>query len=261
MFGGLASFFWMLATGNIAPFECLLVGVAIVGLHNDRRGVFASGIGAATFLKTIPGALVPIVLLADEPRRAWRAIAGAVGVAIALYLLFLAVLPQQFVPYWAHLLGLREILVDEAVAGGEFHPSILSLGGDVSRLIVGRTLLAPVIYSAVVLAIGWDFVRRVLPAASSRKALALLAALAILLVFPRLKPYSFNMVLVPLYLLMKPLSAPRQLQLVGITGLFPLLAALAEQSWQPIWVFQYAQLFALAAAYVMLRRETINAAS
>lgn len=255
MASGFASLYWMLATGNIAPLECLLVSAGLMGLYSARRGWFAAGLGIAAFVKTIPAALVPAAFLDEDPRHRLRNVLGAVAVCVAFYAVFFVTMRAQFVPYWEQLVGLRGILVDEVVAGGEFHPSILSAAGDLSRVVTGRSLAAVAIYALIVAAIARDFLFRVVPASTGSAAWSLpfVAVLAILLVFPRLKPYTFNMALVPLYVLMKPLPLPRQALLLGVACVIPLAGILATHAWPEPRVLHYSQLVALAGAYLLLK--------
>jgi hypothetical protein len=255
MASGFASLYWMLATGNIAPLECLLVSVGLMGLYSARRGWFAAGLGIAAFVKTIPAALVPVAWLTGEPRQRWRNMLGAAAVCVAFYALFLVTMRAQFVPYWEQLVGLRGILVDEVVAGGEFHPSILSAAGDVSRAVTRHAFAGVAIYVLIVAVIARDFLFRVVPASRGAAAWSLpfVAVLAILLVFPRLKPYSFNMALVPLYVLMKPLTLPRQVRMLGVACVVPIAGIVLTQAWPGVRVLHYGQLIALAGVYLLVR--------
>jgi hypothetical protein len=253
---------WMLVTGNIAIFEMLFAGTAFAALAAGRRlEIFVLALGAATFLKIEPVAFSVLAFVAGGLRRAVIATAGVFATFAAFHALGFLTLPAASSFYWKHLLsGFGGFFGAEAIYGGNTHPSMLSLFSDVSAALTGRSWPAIPFYVAIAGLVLADlfFSRRT---TDQPKTIALWG-LGLLLAMPRLKPYAFGLGIVPLYLAARQLAPRQQIVLVAISCAMPMAAAAALTSGLvsggAARILGYYQLFALAGAYLLLRRRILH---
>jgi hypothetical protein len=248
--GGFAAAPWILQTGNIAAVEMFLAGAAIAALARGRLALFSGAIGAAAFLKLMPAALVILVVPVAGIRRAVKCALAAAVVFAALHAVYALAMPRHFADYWAMLLGpFLPFFGAEAVHGAETHPSLLSLLMTAAYSLTGRSWPGVPLFAAAAAAIGIDLLRlgRRVPTGH----LLPLAALAVLLVMPRLKPYAFGLGVVPLYLGAVDLTASRQVLVLLVSCVVPLAT---WSTWHPEGGgFAYGQLYGLIGAYALVR--------
>ena len=256
---------WMLVTGNIAIFEMLFAGAAFASLAAGRRlEIFGLGLGSATFLKIEPVAFSVLAFVSGGPRRGLTATAGVFAAFAALHALGFLTMPAASSFYWKHLLsGFGGFFGAEAIYGGNTHPSVLSLFSDVSAAITGRSWPAIPFYVGIAALVLVDLLlsrRR-----TDYPQTIALWGLALLVSMPRLKPYVFGLGIVPLYLAAKYLPPRQQIVLVAVSCAMPMAAAAALTSGlvsgAAARILGYYQLFALAGAYLLVRRRSIPIAA
>ena len=256
---------WMLVTGNIAIFEMLFGGAAFAALAAGRRlEIFGLGLGSATFLKIEPVVFSVLAFVSGGPRRGLITTAGVFAAFAALHVLGFLTMPAASSFYWKHLLsGFGGFFGAEAIYGGNTHPSMLSLFSDVSAATTGRSWPAIPFYAGIAALVLIDLLlsRRT----TNNPPTIALWGLALLVSMPRLKPYAFGLGIVPLYLAAKYLPPRQQIVLVAVSCAMPMAAAAALTSGLvsggAARILGYYQLFALAGAYLLVRRRSIPIAA
>jgi len=163
----------------------------------------------------------------------------------------------------APALGFGGFFGAEAIYGGNTHPSMLSLFSDVSAAITGRSWPAIPFYVGIAALVLADlFLSR---RTTDNPPTIALWGLALLVSMPRLKPYVFGLGIVPLYLAAKYLPPRQQIVLVAVSCAMPIAAAAALTSGlvsgAAARILGYYQLFALAGAYLLVRRRSIPIAA
>ena len=215
-------------SGSVTTFEQLLIWVGVAALIESRDAVFAAAIVAASLLRLTPIALL-VAGLAAAGRRGVRSVAVGFAAFAAIFAITSAVAPQL-------MAGFVRSLPTNWGERGWLNPAALPLAIDVAATF-GRALhvalppAAPAaLYAAMVIAIG---VQTVIALArfgragggDRPKVVVYVAFLAIALVLPRFKNYSYMLLIAPTYFV-----ATRSTQLRRAVPLL-VIACLPIYSW------------------------------
>ncbi|HLJ57155.1 MAG TPA: glycosyltransferase family 87 protein [Chthonomonadaceae bacterium] len=191
-----------LATGNVSLFEQLLVWAGFAALLTRRYLLFAACLVIAAQFKLTTALLLPCVLLIDgdsaERRRQWIALAAGVAMLVAAARLNSAIWPR-----WTHDMAANLALID--YDGAACDPASRAFFDDAARAL-GVGAAAPALYATfivMVLAVSarafWRYRGR------TRKTdgvlVIMFACVVYALLLPRLKLYSYVLVLPPAMLL------------------------------------------------------------
>jgi hypothetical protein len=150
---------------------------------------------------------------------------------------------------------------------GSSNPSSFLFLKDAGERLFGAVPAVPaVLFAAYAGFFIWCFIRDARRKDRDFAALFSIGTLAILLLLPRLKPYSLTLALIPVYFLMKDIDYRQKLRGLFIVGFLPLGLAVVyfvlrgldlSSNWigrQVFFLSGYRQLFSLLAAYIFLRR-------
>ncbi len=256
-------------TGNVGLIELFFYAWAFKFIYEKKYALSSIFINLTAWLKIYPvliGAL--FIFLKQSLRAKMRLIlmlslgfAVVFGASLVLY-------PQLSVSNYLALRGKIEGQPSPSdEIGGSSNPSSFLFIREIGERFLGTDQTFPlavfIIYAAFIL---WCLIRD-----SRRKDLDFatlfsIGTLAILLLLPRLKPYSLTLALIPVYFLMKDMDYRQKLWGLFIVGLLPLgLSAvyfvLREMDLSSIWIGRqvyfisgYRQLFSLLIAFIYLRR-------
>jgi hypothetical protein len=195
-----------LRVGNVSLFEEVLLWAAFASLMRGRKVLFSLLILLASWFKLTPILFLGLLLFERNVRSrilAMGSLAAFAGVqALASFLM-----PGTASGFVASLRG-----VDES---GVLNPSSLGLAQDLVRTVAGSAVHGVAAWLAALLFAGWVVVAvwwtwraaRTLPHDSSvgvTRDRIILACLLVALVLPRLKTYSYILLLVPTYLAVMP---------------------------------------------------------
>lgn len=222
-----ATFAWDLKAGNISIVEQFLLWTAFGCLLRDRPRAFCALLLAASLFKLTFLAFLPLLLLFDQERK-WLCL-GATTAAMAAYLLanHLAE-PAQFAQYVREAINMNDL-------GSRYNAGLLAFIKDVSGSGGQGPLVA---YAAILLLVvplvAWRMVRA-LPAPGADRPLAICLACALYAaLMPRMKSYSFIILVLPVFLVVMRSVRPPALAL-ALLALFalPIRTPFALPEWAP----------------------------
>ncbi|MCS7011240.1 MAG: glycosyltransferase 87 family protein [Anaerolineales bacterium] len=261
--GGFTGLTWSLMTGNLDLLFLLPISLVFWAVERRHWEIAALGLAIAAGVKLFPIVHLILLLLAPIPwRERWRALAVGLGAFVVIFLsLTLSRLPLLGW-YWQQLLGRvpgQYRPVDEF--GSISHPAfpyliarVLGWPNDASVLLPG--LLVGALVLALLAVVVW---RGVLPHIPSEERFELVFALGFLalhLIMPRLKPYSFTLLTPALFWLMRRQALGVQSLLVLSTVLYPAIAFYIAHHWPdesfPSLFKTYSQPIALLIVLVLV---------
>lgn len=222
-----ATFAWDLKAGNISIVEQFLLWTAFGCLLRDRPRAFCALLLAASLFKLTFLAFLPLLLLFDQERK-WQCL-GVTTAAMAAYLLanHLAA-PDQFARYVRQAVTMNDL-------GNRHNAGLLAFLKDVS----GGGGQAPLVaYATIVLSVVALVARRLVtawPTLAADRPLAICLACALYAaLMPRMKSYSFIILVLPVFLVVMRSVRPRALAL-GLLAVFalPIRAPFALPVWAP----------------------------
>lgn len=122
-----------LCSANVVAFETLALWLGIGALWRGSAGRFAGWIGVAALPKLLWLALLPLAL--RHGRKAWRVVVLVLGVAAALFAVWIAVWPESFGQWFAHARMTATFRYNMFTL---LRSIVAMLGGDVTGDYVGR---------------------------------------------------------------------------------------------------------------------------
>ena len=228
MFAYSSAIFVDFISGSITTFEQLLIWIGVGALIGRRYWPFVGAVVAASLFRMTPIALLGVCLFAPD-RRGVRYVAAGLGAFAAILLATWGIAPRLTA-------GFIGSLVANVGERGWLNPAALPLAIDISGL-MGRAV-APAVSPSARLAIYVAIVAAVLipaiitlrrlsrdPGAPRMDLIVYVAFLAIGLVLPRFKNYSYMLLIVPTYYI-----ATRSTRLRAAVPLL-LLVCLPVYSW------------------------------
>jgi hypothetical protein len=222
-----ATFAWDLKAGNISIVEQFLLWTAFGCLLRDRPRAFCVLLFSASLFKLTFLAFLPLLLLFDQKQK-WLCL-GATTAAMAAYLLanHLAA-PAQFAEYVRQAATMNDL-------GSRYNAGLLAFITDVS----GDGGRGPLVGYAVMLLLVVPLVARrlvrVLPALAADRTLAICLACALYAaLMPRMKSYSFIILVLPVFVVVMRSIRPAALAL-ALLALFalPIRTPFALPVWAP----------------------------
>jgi len=206
--------------GNITVFEQLALWLAFLAFIRDRLTLFCVLIVVLAFIKLTPAVFL-IVLLFDGSKHRWRYLGLSIAALVVLFLFNYLAWPEMFSSYLRNVMSISE-------RASESNYATLSLLQDDADWFTGHglsvpTLLPFVVYALIGLAVliatfvavkggGWSRFR------TDRRLQVLLISVLFALLMPRMKSYSYMLLIVPGYFLIRN-YLPRRLA----AGLFVIL--------------------------------------
>lgn len=229
---GFLAVYWNYITGNIGIIELFLFSIAVYMIKKGRNIHASLALCVSSFLKLTPIFFTLIFLLKKDKvvNIVKYLLAGVVGLII-LSAISLAIYPDISHSYYMSMTGKIEGQHSPFTeGGGSSNPSskffiahlLNIIGADSNALNIGmRIVFAAIVFSLLIyLAYLYrnDFFK-----------IFLVATLAILLVLPRLKPYSFTYALIPAYFLIKDLSYGKKYIFLSIISALPIILTLIDK--------------------------------
>ena len=221
IFTGFISLFWNFITGNkdvlfLFLFSCILT---LLVKKKFWQSSILMGLAGAISLITIPFIALYLII-----KRSWierlKYIFLSVGVIAALFILTLWISPSLLSAYLATITGTSSPLYD---SGGYNTPSPFSMFGDLlARAGIGGILPLAAVSAVFVCLIGgaaWYCIRK---NRQNELALYSLGMLFLFMILPRIKPYDFIILIIPLYFLFKESSYRGKMLFFGLISLLPL---------------------------------------
>ncbi|MBK6733690.1 MAG: DUF2029 domain-containing protein [bacterium] len=225
-----ATFAWDLKAGNISIVEQFLLWTAFGCLLRDRPRAFCVLLLAASLFKLSFLAFLPLLLLFDQKRK-WLCL-GVTTTAMAVYLLanHLAA-PDQFAQYVRQAIRMNDL-------GSRYNSGLLAFLKDAAD---GGPGAVPLLGYVAIVALSVPLaVRRLgpaLPTLIADRPLAICLACAIYAAFmPRMKSYSYIILVLPSFLVVMRSIRPRPLALsMSMLALLalPIRAPFALSVWAP----------------------------
>ncbi|MBD3422681.1 MAG: DUF2029 domain-containing protein [Chitinivibrionales bacterium] len=257
---GYSTTYWNFYTGNIGLFESLLFITFLLLVLKNRLFLATVPLTVISSLKILP--LVFVSLLFFTPDSTGRKVKAA-GMTLLLFatihLLSFVAYQDIYPSYLAAVTG-SQASQHSAIKeeGGKHNPSLMNFINDAvsdEKEFDPAALTAYVILAALIIGIYFLILQR--NAAMDSKAKISLFALVLLLILPRLKPYSFGYAFLPVAILMANMKTANKLFIVLISCGFTFVM-LVSTSFAPgllkYVVIDYMQLGSLVAAiaYIFL---------
>jgi hypothetical protein len=228
---GFAAARWNFQTGNIGLLELLVFAVAVVAAHRSRLSLFAMAIAALAYLKALPITftvlLVPLVRRRAAP---WHVLAWPLLASAVLHAVSFALFPSMTAS-WLDMLrggtGQHTPLAEQT--SGNNTPTFLLLLRDLACLDQGFGLGDALMFALAGVAV-WVGARAaccLLRAKTVGEALPLVT-IAVLLAWPRLKPYGYGYAMAAVAVGAAAGSSSRALLLLAAFGALP-----AVMPWLP----------------------------
>jgi len=228
--------YWDLSAGNISLFEQALLWLAFLSFMKGRLGAFGVCVATAAFFK-LTLILFLVLLLFSKARTRWVWFFGAGTIFLLIELVSAALYPQFFADYLRSISGVVTQIDTEATVMYKYPatwPLIKSLTAALGQK-VGMTIppaLQLLAYGAVVLGVtGMSgcalWFARGKERGDPRLALVVMCCFVYVLTVPRLMNYSYIVLLVPAYLVM------RELRYVPAVALLLVLMAVSTTGARP----------------------------
>lgn len=226
---GLAAPLFVFMTGNVDVVLMLGVALAFAPREATRRaGVLLVGAFAGIKFLTL-AVLAPLALRERSGPAALRMLGlGLLGMVVIQAASFVC-FPDLTRSYYTHVLwGAADQSPPARDEGGQGNPSSLMLFLGATRILLG---LPPVVswllYLAFCVAVVYAFVRKARGLTGLDESVAALGVLTVLLLLPRLKPYTLAAGLVPLFVLTERWRVGEKVLVVLVACAFPTVAFIA----------------------------------
>lgn len=256
---GFFSLFWTYLTGNLGAIYLFLVSLIFYFLSLKREYLSSIFLGIVASFNLFPLAFSAIYLLLRKSLiERGKIIAISLLTVGVLFLLSFLVNPVLFGQYM------------EGMQSGSSNPYFEGAGGNVpvsfyintptSYWLINQTLKFFGLHDSIVfftLCIGyvlliggiWYLFYR--DNRDNEILLMCFAMFALFLILPRLKPYYFTLILIPLYLLTKEYGMKRKIVILSFASLVPLLLYFSYQVTQNI-LTSFGQLWASLAVFIVV---------
>jgi len=232
---GFWGFGWTLITGNITAVEFLLVSLAIALLEKRRWELAGLALGLLASIKLFTIIYVGLLLVIPESRSR-RLRVTALSVSAFLFTLGLSywLYPGLFGSFLKQILGLipnqhnvwTEAATMSNVPLAFFLIDVLALSG-----IRFSALVSALIGTALVVVLICGALRKINPLDLARENYLVFfctGLLVLTIVMPRLKPYSFLMLIPPLFYLIRSQERSRQSLIIVVSAILPSILFLAQ---------------------------------
>ncbi len=195
--------YWDIKAGNIAVFEQLALWLAFLALMKDRPGLFCSLVSLLALIKITPVAFLALPLALD-PHRYWRYVAGAVGGLAAVIAANWLLMPELFARFIDNALAMDERAISYDYAALPFFRDLVALVSSSTGTQTTVPLILYLLLVVSVLALTYQRMKKGggLTDPGDRLSQIILACVTFVVIAPRLKCYSFSLLLIPaVYLL------------------------------------------------------------
>jgi hypothetical protein len=244
---------WTILTGNIQALEFGLFSATLLAMVRGRGVAAGLLCGLAAFIRIVPLAWCVLPLALGDRKTALRMAAAAAITLAAAHGLFLVAMPAAAHAYWhAWQTGFNGALARETWFGSIYTPALFSF-----FLSIGRRLGAPYPVAILLQAVSGIalllLVERDAATDPSRRTALWTAVIAILLVTPRMKPYTPVLAIAPAYVAVSRQSWRGQIAVLAAISVFPAAAlAASEAAPERAGLLGYGALISLVMALALL---------
>ncbi|MCF7861004.1 DUF2029 domain-containing protein [Candidatus Woesearchaeota archaeon] len=259
LISGFLGSYWNFRTGNIGIFQLLFYAIAIYFLLYKRP--FLSGIVLTLmcYPKLIHFILAPIFLFFQKRKKIYFVI-GLLFSFIILSLTSMILFPKMTADYFPNMISgpqLEDVdhlaLVDHfiplSMGGGKHNPSLVLL---LFSIFNGHQYLSLLVYFLIIVIIGLIYLKYHKHRTKYSDNL-MFALVSVFLVYPRLKPYTFILVVIPVYFLINDFKLKHIINMILITCYFPIFLFAAGYAFNMygdfLWV-DYGQYLSLVLFYI-----------
>lgn len=252
LWSGFEGMFFLLRCGNIEVLNFILFGTAMGFLARNKIRTAGAFFGAAAFLKILPIAFAALFLIGKENRK--DKISAAVLASAVFFTAHLASFLTRgdlYSSYFQLLMGqsAEHTPLHETFYPGWPQPSLLSLASLLNwKIIPGVNFFTGLFYAvpaAVFILMAVIFLKKT----RSFTSIFSYGVLLMLLLMPRLKPYTYCLAVVPVYFLSCSLRDSRKTGLLAAAVFLPWFCRLC---WPASIIFEYGQLYSLVLVYALL---------
>lgn len=248
--------FWNMLTGNVGLIELTLFAVTYYFITKRKYRNAALFLALTSFFKVLPILFAPLFLFTKEGYKEKFKTFFLITIFLAAanllsFLLFPNIMPTYLLSLVGKA-GQQHSPIYES--GGIKNPSLLFFTKELSeRFFNSNTTISIIIYllcTLLVLLLFCIYIKR-----ERRRFLHIFSfgVLAIMIILPRLKPYSFAFALLPTYFLIKNFNFKNKLLAILLTSLLPLLVLIfgfSPHNVNTIW--KYNQLISLLAIFIFI---------
>lgn len=247
------------AAGNVALFEQLGLWIAFYHLLHRRPYIAGAVIAVVAQVKMMPVVFLGLLLAMPAESR-WKPFSASLALFLALFATNFTLMPQLSMQYLELFVAGNQNLDERGV----FNPSVLSLVRDLAEFAAERGVSLPasfanVAYFSYVTAFGlfliwvlrryWHELGKV-----DGRLLIYLACLIYVLTMPRVKDYTYIILLMPALHILRGLRPGSLIPLIAVLMVMP-----ASSTYVPglarhaiAWVHSYLSLFAAVAMFGIL---------
>lgn len=260
---GFLATYWNYLTGNVGLIELLLFAMVFYGIIKEKYLISAVFLPLTAVLKIAPLLYATLFVYLKSDRVKIIKILATIFTLFVLisglsYVLHPNISSTYYLSITGHFDQQHSPLYE---TGGVTNPSSLTLiRAFLERLLpnyMGLSILLYVLFIAVIIVMFYIFLSR-----GDRNFLEIfsIGVLAIMLILPRLKPFSFVFALLPLYFLTKNLDYKHKTLLILLASALPLVFYFSGDSWRLFWspnllvsgLWNYNQLLLLIAVFAFL---------
>lgn len=250
------STFWNFLTGNTGILSIWLFSVIFTLLSKEKywQSSIVMGLSAAVSLFSAP--FIALFLVVKRPiRDRLVLVAISTGIVVSLFIASYLINPSFLHSYFSLMLGGGSPFLD---SGGWNTPTpYLLFKGGLSGIAMGSTIpliLVSCVYGCLIL---YGTGRYCLNNRDNTFKVLSLVMLAIFMVLPRLKPYNFIILVVPLYFLFKDCSYRIKSLLLAVIALLPFLVWSArylgiKNDTLPFLLGSYVQAYSLIIVFLLV---------
>jgi len=257
---GFMSTYWNFLTGSIGLIELFVFSLVFYYIIKKKYYVAAIFLALSGFVRILPLLFGSLFIFADIPGRSKRNIfLLIISIAAALHMVPFIFFPDMVRAYFLLLMGKISNQYSPAFERGmQNNPSLFCLMQDISEKVFGiyNSAFCFGLYFLSVSFIFFLFFRYARENKHKFLEIFSLGALAFLLVFPRLKPYSFVFALLPIYFLIKDLVLKNKIYMILLVSACPLMFFVnMNVLWYNFFIISYNQyIFLFLFFYIFLTR-------
>ncbi len=253
---GFTATIWNFITGNIGLLELLIFALAIFYLvQKNSYYIPAILITLIGFVKIIPIFLTCLFLLTPQTNKEKLKVISTIlilfcSLSVVSWLLF----PNLTIYYYLSITGGLSQYTPIAESGGISNPSSLFLFENISNLFIKNNLYFSLVlfvaYATFILSIFLRYIKKVY-----RDFLEIfcVGTLAIFLIVPQMKPYTFTLAIIPVYFLIKNHDIRKRLVSLLIISFLPFAAFMILYNNTNVFIYSilsYIQLISLLIFYL-----------
>lgn len=212
-------------TGNFSIFLTFLLAIVFAGLIREREWIVGLALTTMAAFKLFPIFFAGPLLVSDRSRREKIRTVGVIAGTIATFVVVnILAFPTYVETYYLSITGQLPQHSPVNAGGGRINPSLYFLTDELNNNIGGVPLMQWVLYLGVVALVAGLFYYYVRYCDNDTVRTLSLGIIAVLLILPRLKPYTLVLAALPAYFLVKDTSLRAKTMFLTIAAAIPIAA-------------------------------------